>query len=573
MSELPDLYVRNSKGEPIKNLQSDLSRFLVVGGADAMATEFQKKGGVKGGNFGGVEWERLDILVEIKEHLETNIVAGKSQETAYSHIINLKQFFSFIDSAKSICSLETLEERYLDFAEHLLMRVLSNREGSPKKPSAYGTVSNLARLFEAVLELPPHRRLLKRTRWRLPKKAKKAVGKASEKQSLEDTFAMGSFMMSLINCLDPQSILGELPLVVPIKVRDKEVHDLYLPRILRHADLERKMKPVTRQRLLQIREPVERIEGTVRPPLVNLRIAAELCVFIAQTGMNKSQATELDRRGLKYKPMGDTWRVRAYKGRRTGEVSYDIHKDYKPFQKNYIDFLQRFTPDSDLLFPKLDRFTGEVSDKPFFDFGSLKNLLKECGIPWTSPSMLRKTRINWLLRRSGDEELTAGVAQHAVATLKQNYELPSQQRSMIEITRFWNDNDPIKSEDLEDSLIASQCDADPEPIAEKPAAVVDPDCLTPSGCLWCKHLRDVDSFEYVWSLVSFRYLKSFESGRLTGKDKAPSDLAIDRITEKTNWFRDSSEKRANWVVEAEARVEEGDFHPNWAPIIEFLEGS
>lgn len=102
---------------------------------------------------------------------------------------------------------------------------------------------------------------------------------------------------------------------------------------------------------------------------------------------------------------------------------------------------------------------------------------------------------------------------------------------------------------------------------------MDPDCLTPSGCLWCKHLRDVDSFEYVWSLVSFRYLKSFESGRLTGKDKAPSDLAIDRITEKTNWFRDSSEKRANWVVEAEARVEEGDFHPNWAPIIEFLEGS
>lgn len=47
MSELPDLYVRNSKGEPIKNLQSDLSRFLVVGGADAMATEFQKKAASK----------------------------------------------------------------------------------------------------------------------------------------------------------------------------------------------------------------------------------------------------------------------------------------------------------------------------------------------------------------------------------------------------------------------------------------------------------------------------------------------------------------------------------------------
>lgn len=56
--------------------------------------------------------------------------------------------------------------------------------------------------------------------------------------------------------------------------------------------------------------------------------------------------------------------------------------------------------------------------------------------------MLRNSRVNRLLRRSGDLELTAEMAQHAEQTLLGIYERPSQQRAMGEIMRFWNCADP-----------------------------------------------------------------------------------------------------------------------------------
>ena len=197
--------------------------------------------------------------------------------------------------------------------------------------------------------------------------------------------------------------------------------------------------------------------------------------------------------------------------------------------------------------------------------------MDECEIPWIPPATLRNTRVNWLLRRSGDESQTAEMGQHAVKTLQDRYERPSQHLAATEITNFWNANDPIKRQNLKNSLIASQCDATPEATPDKPLSVAEPDCVIPSGCLWCRHLRDVDSFDYVWSLVSFRYLKSLESADVVSKEKFPSDLVIDRVTEKVRWFQDSSEERASWVEEAQSRIEEGDFHPNWAGLIEFLE--
>jgi hypothetical protein len=92
------------------------------------------------------------------------------------------------------------------------------------------------------------------------------------------------------------------------------------------------------------------------------------------------------------------------------------------------------------------------------------------------------------------------------------------------------------------------------------------------------HHRDVDSGDHVWSLASFRHLKSLElacdrpspPGR-TSSVLHPAALAIDRLTAKLKFFERSSVVRGQWVREALLRIEEGAYHPAWRGLIQFAE--
>jgi hypothetical protein len=80
----------------------------------------------------------------------------------------------------------------------------------------------------------------------------------------------------------------------------------------------------------------------------------------------------------------------------------------------------------------------------------------------------------------------------------------------------------------------------------------------------------------VWSLASYRLLKSFEL-RPHGQGEArkgspphPAELMIDWVTAKLNYIKDSSSQRSSWVKEALLRLEEGRYHPAWSGMIESL---
>lgn len=113
--------------------------------------------------------------------------------------------------------------------------------------------------------------------------------------------------------------------------------------------------------------------------------------------------------------------------------------------------------------------------------------------------------------------------------------------------------------------------------AKIPGAAPTPDCMRPSGCLWCQSHRDVDSFDYVWALTSFSFLKVIElsKGPLPQfpADITPAQVVIDHVQGMLRWFSQSDEKRKGWVEEARSRWEEGDFHPNFRDEIKQLEGS
>lgn len=236
-----------------------------------------------------------------------------------------------------------------------------------------------------------------------------------------------------------------------------------------------------------------------------------------------------------------------------------------------LETANHFFPDSDLLFPWHDT-GGSLSKSTEFRYQSIYKLLKKYNIPWIPPQTLRKTRVNWCLRNSsGDASLTAEMHQHFLETLRENYERPSQQRAIVELTRFWNDHDPIRKGDLKASVISSQCNGIPVATDDKPSAIISPNCRNQSGCLWCENLRDLDTFDYVWSLTSFRHLKTIEAAGVNTKETVPADMVIARLTQKIDWYKSSTDKHTQWVEEAEMRIAEGDYHPHWSRILEFLE--
>jgi hypothetical protein len=209
------------------------------------------------------------------------------------------------------------------------------------------------------------------------------------------------------------------------------------------------------------------------------------------------------------------------------------------------------------------------------DGSRIKALCLELNVPYIPPRTLRNTRVNWLLRKSADPELTAEMSQHTIETLLAVYERPSLQRAMVETMRFWSAVDPnlaIRTE----SVGPGSCTGVPKTSSDLPRDAPEPDCVKAAGCLWCENHRDIDSQDHIWALTSFKHLKVIEVSRYrqTKSDNTspPSQLAIERINEKLRWYSSSSKVREGWVTEAEVRIEEGEYHSSFASEICALEG-
>jgi len=318
------------------------------------------------------------------------------------------------------------------------------------------------------------------------------------------------------------------------------------------------------------------LDHKFRRSIVNWRIQAELQMFIGQTGMNLGQAAALTLRQFSYASDIDGYKVRDYKERRGGEVLFEIFSEYRSHFERYLEWRRKLFPNEARLFPIL-RNEGSHEDSRI-RFHVLRNACALAGIDFITPSALRGTRINWLLRRSGDADLTSEMAQHTPRTLLTVYERPSLQRAISEITQFHAQHDPaLADKAVLHAVGPGVCDGVPKVSLAKPDTAPEPDCQRPSGCLWCEHHRDIDSQDYVWSMTCFRHLKILELSKQPPIKKGsktihPAEHAIERLSAKLAWFRQSNATRRAWVEEALARVEEGSYHDQWSYLIKALEG-
>ena len=71
-----------------------------------------------------------------------------------------------------------------------------------------------------------------------------------------------------------------------------------------------------------------------------------------------------------------------------------------------------------------------------------------------------------------------------------------------EIGEFWQGKST--------NLLGGGCNAEPLDTKDRPEKVVKPNCELASSCLWCGNYRDIESFDYVWTLLSYRELMFIE---------------------------------------------------------------
>ena len=528
--------------------------------------------------------ERASLVEAIYRELAAKAAAGASKVTLLGSYRAVALFITWGEQSARKLTLDSVVEDFKAWTEALTHRARVKKELSPD--SAYKIARVLANVIAPFLgsvrvnQTPnartggPGRALLRLTRMRSPAKRKHVLGTQADKQHLQETFAFGHLLADICQGLDASAVRGEIPLSIGLR----DGRSIFLKCRLTQAgksatemcnSLEVAKSARRRSSLAAGESALER-----RPTLLNQRIEAELLIFIAQTGMNLAQASKLRREHYRWRSESEeVTTIRVFKGRRGGEVVFRAFTEYRAHLKRYLQWLEdlELAKSDDRLFPFVENSMIKAEGtSPHLS--ATKLVCKNLGIRYISPGVIRKTRVNWLLRRSRDPNLTAEMSAHAKETLLRNYEQPHHQSAISEITQFHVNTDPVFQPPGPGNCVDGS--GKPEPVIGCPTDAPKPDCISAEGCLFCRYHRDVASSDYCWRLASQRHLKALEM-TLWRSPKSepihPGNLVIDRINAKLKAIANRGAEQTRWVEDAEDSVRSGNCHPIWSAHIELVE--
>lgn len=460
-----------------------------------------------------------------------------------------------------------MAERFLEWTDYLDER---RRERSIKKRTAYDDAAKVATVLDEVLERDLG--LMRRTR--LSRGGRERPWRRHG-ADIHQTFKFGHALCDISDALTVEAIRGKLP--IPIRFRTGQLFEHWSGK--REPDSLRTLKGSHSGNRRVVLEHLRAWEADTslrtRQSVVNLRIQAEILIFVAQTGMNWSQVWKLKIGKFAYQSHSDGYLVRrVFKGRRQGEVAFEIFREYRPFIERYLTWRNTFFTDEEdgFLFPLIGRGSQRRSlSAPCERLSQVRRVCETVEVDFVGPSLLRKVRTNWLARRSGDLDQTAQMSQHTKQVLLRNYLEPDPDVALTEISRYFRESDTLFSPPGPGACAAPE----PKSLPDLPLGAPRPDCVSPAGCMFCSHQRDIDNADHVWSLVSYRHLKTIELAvyRLPSNKNAahPAVIVIERVTEKINMLEQHSKLGTQWVNEAKDRMKEGDFHPMWSGFIELAE--
>jgi hypothetical protein len=523
------------------------------------------------GTFGLPVAERLPLVVALYDQVAAGVAKGHSKRTLENVMTALRAFYRHVDEVGSEePMIATAAHLFIEWMEWCAQRVASH---DMKASSQYR--SGVTAGAPLALAIGRTESSLYRAARLERKSRRKALYRTIDKQNLEETFTMGHALLDICVALPETVIRGPLP--IRLNFRGGQIFEEWCGYQRQSADELFQAKASGRlrisvQRVEQRRQWENDVSNRYRSSPINTRLDAELLIFIAQTGMNLTQAWKMHMGDFRYESLCDGYGVRRYKDRRLGEVEFHIYSEYREHFDRYLKWRAVMFADapSDRLFPYLNR-KGEPATHGKRTFKEIEKRLAVAEVKLVRPQLLRQTRINWMLRRTGDPALTAEMHGHSVEVLHDEYERPHHQRAVAEATRFWRNMDPITASPGPGVCV----EATPERIPESHEEAPEPDCQAPDGCLFCVHQRDLDTLDHVWSLTSLRHLKSLEMARdglwMATPDKHPAHRVMQRITAKLAYYARSTSERAAWVEEVTLRLLEERHHPRWAGWIAMAE--
>ncbi len=486
MNDLPDLFITHFRIETPNSSRWNMMPFVFLGGA------FVKKNTrkwLKEIEYLPLVENRIKFVESLKDHSIELLDRGTSQHSVLVYLDKLKSFFTFIDKNKQPLNTPlNVRQALYDYAEHEFNRASL---GKIEHLTAYRSIEFVsAQINEAIAGVNFD---IKHTRLKRKRRSRRAISRNAEKVLLHDATKLAKFCFEITQNFDPKDLIsGKLPIEINVSRELKKTLVNLTPKKKKRAELN------------------DDFFNTHAALAFNHRVSAELMVFLAMTIQNITPTLNLKREKFYYKPLNDKYEVREYKARKGGEIIFSIPKPYKPYFENYLQFLEEYAPNAEWVFPFLEKGKG-FTKRQIRCIEPFRRLCNINQIPWTPPREFRKIGQNVLMRLCSNEKTAAEYAGHGVAVFRNYYETPSLQRAGDEITRFWNENDPLFHGTPKVSLFGSPCIGIPESIQAASGRLPAPDCITPTGCIGCKHYRDEDSFEYVWNLYSFRYLKIIES--------------------------------------------------------------
>lgn len=556
----PDLTLQGlplgPKVEPL-----DLSKLLYKGAASTHEKNVRKA--INSGQLGPPQLERLPLLTEIHRHWQAGIVAKiLSEWSIRQRWQTLRYLYCFAEISSQPLTIANVLSVYLAYCEH------TKRRSDIKAQTKYAYSQSLATIIAPVLGVDSTK-----LQWKTKIRARKRLGNQAAKENLDTTASFVQTMLHTIAQLSAEVIRGPLP--VALGYPSGKAYMIHCGKELKPTD---SLKTDAYKLNMALKSRERRANDTsnrARARLINLRLDAELLIFISQTSGNLTQVLQLTASRFRYQSDGDYYRLYAWKSRARHSVELRIEKAFRPHFEAYLEWRTAIFPnDQDgLTFPFVWDDGDRATQRTIWGFAEARKLMKAIEEPFVHSQQLRKTAGNFM-KRKASRQTAAELLSNTEKTFRESYEEVHHQSASRELVRFWAD--------VEGSVGASAVgpgvcqEPEPQLREDAPAGSPKPDCEGGAGCLFCDKNRDLRSFDHVWNLASLHHLKlaEFNADRtpLGRKKDHPVALTIERVAAKIDALKALSGECAEWVKEARFRAQEGRYHPFYTAAFNILEG-
>lgn len=557
---IPDLTLHGLVLGP-KQDPFDLRWLLYLGAASTHGRNIKKA--VESGRLGQPLLERLPLLETIHRHWQADVDAGTWRTASIRFLwCHLRAFVAFTEEAKKQLTLAAVLDLYLAYCAH------AKRRSDLAALTVYRYSGALAIAIAPVLGMDA-RKLQWKTKIRKPKQ----LGNRAAKENLHDTATFVQTLLETVEQLPVNVIRGPLPVILRYAAGGE--HAIHLGRPLEPLDRLKLGDSCKYKRAVAARERrANDISNGARAALINLRLDAELLIFINQTGCNLTQALRLTGSQFRYQSDGDYLHLVVWKNRAKHSVELRIHKGYRKRFEDYLKWRSALFPsDPDgLTFPFVCNDGDCTMQRTKWAFAELRNLMKSIGQPFIHSRQLRKTIANFT-RRKTSRQTAAELLSNKEKTFRENYEEVHHQAAVAELVTFWSDTEALVPAVGPGGCLRTA----PKSRSDAPGGAPKPDCANGGGCLFCDKNRDLRSFDHAWNLASLHHLKlaEFNADRTprSRKKDHPVALTVERIAAKLDALMALGGEYAGWVTEARLRVHEGRYHPFYMATFGILGGA